>query len=132
MATKIEADPTGLTQHEPGAKLDQGKANLDLVLGEFSRALSYVGDVGTFGANKYTPKGWIEVPNAVERYMSAMLRHYMAYRKGEVYDPDSRLPHLAHMAWNALAVQELVAREEECELLEAAADMMKWIEGDRK
>lgn len=107
---KNEKDPRGLSQHEAGAKLDHGKPNLDLVLGEFPRALTEVGQVGTFGANKYTPRGWLQVDNAVERYSSALLRHYLSHRKGEDVDPDSGLSHLAHMAWNALAVLELIER----------------------
>lgn len=108
-----EMDPHGIGQHEAGAKLDAGKPNLDLVLGEFSRALVQVGEVGTFGAKKYTPRGWLSVPSAIERYSSAMLRHYFAHRRGEKLDPDTGLPHLAHAAWNALAVLELVQRFEE-------------------
>lgn len=107
-----EKDPSGLNQHQPGAKLDNGKPNLDLVLGEFGRALTGVGAVGTFGARKYTPRGWLEVDNAIERYLSAMLRHYLAMRQGEEFDKDSNLPHAYHMAWNALAVAELKDRSE--------------------
>ena len=107
-----EKDPSGLNPHQPGAKLDNGKPNLDLVLGEFGRALTGVGKVGTFGANKYTPRGWVHVDNAAQRYLSAMLRHYLAMRQGEELDKDSGLPHAYHMAWNALAVAELKDRSD--------------------
>jgi hypothetical protein len=93
--------------HELGAKDDSDKPRLDLVLGDFQRALWGVGLVGTFGANKSTDRGWHEVPNAEERYLSAMLRHYLQYKLGELIDNESNLPHLAHMAWNALAVLQL-------------------------
>lgn len=106
-----ETDPFGKVQHEPGAKLDAGKVRLDLVLGGFSRALVAVGEVGTFGAAKYTDDGWQEVPNGIERYSDAMLRHYMAVARGEVRDRDSGILHAAHLAWNALAVLELLMRE---------------------
>lgn len=99
-----------IPQHQLGAKLDQEKPNLDLVLGEFARALELVGEVGTAGAIKYTPCGWLHVPNAEQRYLSAALRHYLRHRMGEEVDPDSGQPHLAHMAWNALAVLELNQR----------------------
>ena len=49
--------------HKPGAKDDGVKPRTDLVLGGFSRALLEVSQVGTFGANKYTDNGWMEVPN---------------------------------------------------------------------
>ena len=101
----------GKKQHEPGAKLDAGKPNMDLVLGEFPRALRGVGDVGTYGANKYTPKGWTYVPDGPSRYLSAMLRHYLDYSSGEECDVESGLNHLAHLAWNALAAYELTCRQ---------------------
>lgn len=92
---------------EKGAKLDEGKPRLDLVLGDFADALWFVGEVGTYGANKYTDKGWQEVENGLERYGNAMLRHYLNYRKDIMCDAESGLPHLAHMAWNALAILQL-------------------------
>lgn len=98
------SDPTGRSAHEPGAKLDAGKNRLALVLAGFAPGLVEVGKVGTFGANKYTPNGWKEVPDAMQRYQDAMMRHLTAYWRGESNDPDSGLPHLAHATWNALAV----------------------------
>lgn len=92
---------------EKGVKLDDNKPRLDLVLGGFSTALWGVGLVGTFGADKYTDNGWQEVENGIERYSSALLRHYLNYKNGEEDDPESNLPHLAHLAWNALAILEL-------------------------
>lgn len=92
---------------EKGVKLDEGKPRLDLVLGDFADALWCVGAVGTYGANKYTDKGWQEVENGIERYGNAMLRHYLNYRKGLMFDGESGLAHLGHMAWNALAMLQL-------------------------
>lgn len=106
-----EADPHGKAQNEPGAKLDHGKARLGLVLGGFSPALEEVGKIGTFGANKYSPNGWLSVPNGVERYTDAMLRHWLKECKGEALDPETELLHAAHLAWNALARLTLILRE---------------------
>lgn len=92
---------------DKGVKLDEGKPRLDLVLGDFADALWCVGMVGTYGANKYTDKGWQVVENGIERYGNAMLRHYLNYRKGIAFDDESGLSHLAHMAWNALAMLQL-------------------------
>lgn len=109
---KTECDPTGRNASDPGAKLDSGKPRVSLVLGDFSRALVEVSKVGTFGANKYSDSGWVSVPRGIERYSDAMLRHYLAERQGKRTDPDSGLSHLAHMAWNALAMLELTLRKE--------------------
>lgn len=108
----MEETPDGLGQHEPGAKLDAGKNRLGLVLGDFANALWSVGEVGTFGANKYTDSGWMSVENAQSRYMDALFRHILKYKMGEKVDSDSGLPHLAHAAWNILALIELGERNE--------------------
>lgn len=108
-----ESDPTGRVAGEPGAKLDQGKNRLGLVLFGFSRALQAVGGVGTYGAKKYSDNGWMEVPDGVSRYTDAMLRHLMSEAQGERIDPTTDLMHAAQTAWNALARLELMLREEQ-------------------
>lgn len=106
-----EQDPNGINAHSPGAKLDQGKNRLGLVLLDFARALEAVGQIGTFGAAKYSASGWVKVPNGQERYTDALLRHLMAEGRGEATDEQSGLPHAAHTAWNALARLDLMLRE---------------------
>ena len=108
-----EQDPTGRNPHEPGAKLDAGKVRAGLVLGGFGRALMAVGQVGTFGAAKYTDNGWMSVPQGAERYTDALYRHLLAEGQGQAADTDSQLLHAAHAAWNALARLELILREQE-------------------
>ena len=103
-----EADPNGRDPHTPGAKLDAGKNRLSLVMHGFPRALQAVGHVATYGAEKYTPNGWRDVPNGIERYSDAMYRHLLAEAAGELQDKDTCLLHAAHSAWNALARLELM------------------------
>ena len=110
--TILESDPHGKDQHETGAKLDAGKPRLGLVLGAFANALVEVGKVGTYGANKYTDNGWLDVPNGKARYTDALLRHILA-ETNESHDPDTNLHHAAHAAWNALARLELILRKRE-------------------
>jgi hypothetical protein len=105
-----ESDPNGKAQHETGAKLDAGKPRLGLVLGAFANALVEVGKVGTYGAQKYTDNGWLDVPKGKARYTDALLRHVLA-ETNETHDPDTLLLHAAHAAWNALARLELVMRK---------------------
>ena len=109
----VESDPHGTPQHTPGAKLDAGKIRAGLVLGGFARALREVSAVGTYGANKYTPNGWIQVPNGVERYTDAMHRHLLSEASGEARDKDTEILHAAHAAWNALARLDLMIRKSE-------------------
>lgn len=107
----LEADPNGKRPNEAGAKLDAGKNRLGLVLFGFSRALQAVGEVGTYGAEKYTDNGWVEVQDGERRYTDAMLRHLMREATGEERDPDTDLRHAAHAAWNALARLDLALRK---------------------
>lgn len=98
--------PVQCELHLPGLKYDEGKPNLSLVFSGFAKALQDVGHVGTFGARKYTPAGWKSVPNLQERYMSALLRHTFAVLDNEPFDCETGRHHLAHVAWNALAMLE--------------------------
>ena len=107
-----ESDPTGRAAHDPGAKLDSGKNRLGLVLHGFPRALEAVGQIGTYGAEKYSPNGWMEVPDGINRYSDAMYRHLLREALGEPSDQESGLLHAAHAAWNALARLELMLRGE--------------------
>ena len=106
-----EADPLGRNQHQSGAKLDSGKVRLGLVLLAFGRSLEAVGQVGTYGANKYSDLGWVEVPSGIARYTDALLRHLLAEGRGEASDPQTELLHAAHVAWNALARLDLMLRQ---------------------
>ena len=99
--------------HVPGAKDDKGKPMAGVLL-DFSRALRTVVDVGTYGAKKYTRTGWATVPEGSQRYLDAMMRHLLAMDVDpDGLDKETGLPHLAHVAWNALAVLELQARRKE-------------------
>lgn len=95
------------TTPQLGMKFDAGKPRAGLMVGDFARALEAVAQVTTFGAGKYAPRSWRTVPQAAERYGDAFLRHIFKDAKGERIDPESGLPHLAHVAWNALALLEL-------------------------
>ena len=108
-----EVDPTGRTAKEAGAKLDQGKNRLGLVVFGFARALQEVGKVGTYGAEKYSANGWMQVPDGQARYTDAMMRHLFKEAIGEQCDKDTGILHAAHSAWNALARLDFMIRERE-------------------
>lgn len=103
----VEHDPNGVDAHSPGAKLDAGKAEYDMVLFSFPDALAHVDRIGKFGARKYTKGGFLDVPNGQARYFNAEIRHAIKKLRGERNDPDSEELHLAHKAWNALAELQL-------------------------
>ena len=117
MSNTSERDPHGRAAHQAGSKLDANKTRAGLVIGGFARALLAVSEVGTFGARKYTPHGWVEVPDGAERYADAMHRHLLAEATGDVLDEDSGLMHAAHAAWCALARLDLLLRAQEAAVL---------------
>lgn len=84
---------------EKGRKDDQDKPDMSLLPFD---SLEEVARVLTFGAKKYSRDNWQHVPDAVNRYVAAMLRHLTAWRNGERLDPDSGLSHVSHMACSAL------------------------------
>jgi hypothetical protein len=103
-----EMDPLGLDQHDPGAKLDAGKATYSLVLRSFPKALAEVDAVARYGALKYSLDGWKSVEDGAQRYTEALLRHIVDEVGGETVDPKTDLVHAAQTAWNALARLELL------------------------
>jgi hypothetical protein len=82
-----------------GRKFDGEKARWDLVPW---KAFGRVVEVLTLGARKYAAWNWVNVPNAHERYFASAHRHLFAWRSGERDDPETGLPHLAHLICCAL------------------------------
>ena len=94
-----------------GMKYDGDKARMDLMLDGMPNALEQVAQILTFGAKKYADHSWQTVPSGKARYKAALLRHLTAHAKGEINDPESGMPHLAHAACNALFILELEQRD---------------------
>ena len=109
-----EKDPNGKNPHELGAKLDTGKAPIfQGLVSYFPRACLAVSEVSAEGAKKYAWKGWISVPDGINRYTNAMIRHLCKEEIEGPIDADFGLLHAAHAAWNAMAVLELKLMEQE-------------------
>lgn len=106
-----------LTDDGTGKKYDNGKPMAGTLTDVFSRALMVVGACIEYGTHKYPdPKNWQLVDNGIKRYRDAMVRHLLKYNAGIDKDEETKLPHLAHMAWNALAILELYMQEHKDEL----------------
>jgi len=96
-------------QKQAGVKYDNNKPPVMRgVIRYFPRALREVAKVSQAGARKYTWEGWRTVPDGENRYADARARHELAYAQGEFLDGETETPHLAQVAWNALAELELV------------------------
>lgn len=87
-----------------GRKDDQEKTMYNLLP---PNAIDSMAKVMTFGANKYAPNSWQNVDNGLERYRAALLRHTFAIQRGEHIDPESKLPHSAHIMCCAAFINEL-------------------------
>lgn len=61
-------------------------------------AMKLISLVMQHGANKYGKENWRETHIKESTYYHAMQRHLTAWFDGEDLDPDSGLPHLAHVA----------------------------------
>lgn len=79
-------------------KADQAKRQWSLLP---MRALEPVVDVLAHGAKKYSVDNWMKCDD-IQRYKDALARHFVAYQAGEWDDPDSGLPHLAHLGCNCV------------------------------
>lgn len=96
-----------IAEQTPGTKYDQGKLQYTLVppyaLQEVARNL-------TEGLKKYKERNnWQKVESAEQRYMDALMRHFEAIRRGEIYDVDSSDPTISHMS--AVAVNAMFLLE---------------------
>lgn len=116
--------PKILDQHESGAKMDDGKVDMSL-LRYLPRAMYEICRVMSYGKVKYTPGGFLDVPDALNRYRAARGRHEIKLDLGEVFDKDDwydtekglpfkgKVLHRAQVACNAIFELEIALREEE-------------------
>lgn len=89
-------------QSSLGAKFDAGKLLFRPLMRGLALPLRAVAAVLTYGAQKYAEDSWQHVPDAKKRYEDAYYRHINARESGEVYDPESGLPHRAHELCNIM------------------------------
>ena len=80
-----------------GVKHDNGKIQPSLLS---AIAIEELCKVLTYGANKYAADNWMKIQ--AKRYEDALIRHYIAWKKGEKCDGESGLSHLSHMFANVM------------------------------
>lgn len=79
---------------------DQNKTQWDLLPME---AIEPIVKVLEFGAAKYSANNWrVGEGFKFSRVLNSMRRHLYAYIKGQDNDPESGLPHLAHIGCNVM------------------------------
>lgn len=77
---------------EPAKKSDGEKVRLDLLS---TPAIVGIGQVLTFGAQKYADHNW-RSGMKWSRLIAAAMRHLFAFAHGEDVDPESGLSHVDH------------------------------------
>lgn len=86
------------TERGTGARFNDGKPDMALLP---LTGLEGVAQVLTYGAKKYAAWNWAKgQPWSVP--VASMLRHLAALQRGETVDPESGLPHVDHIACNAV------------------------------
>ena len=89
-----------ITQPDKADRFNSGKSQLSYML-DCDVAMHGMCAVFASGAEKYDRCNWKKGLDPVE-IMDSLLRHLMAYRNGEVVDPESGLPHVDHITCNAV------------------------------
>ncbi len=84
------------------ARFDEGKNRLDLIP---PWSIDQIAQVYTYGTIKYDDDNWWKgMP--WKKVIGPMLRHIWKWLRGEKYDDESGLHHLAHAAWQCIALME--------------------------
>lgn len=95
------ADQRAAQQDKPTAmRFNAGKLRYDLLPPD---AIQELVKVYTMGAEKYAARNWEKGLSLTQCYAS-LERHSAAWMAGEDRDPESGLLHMAHVAWNAIAI----------------------------
>jgi hypothetical protein len=76
--------------------------------------LTELGKVCALGADKYGRENY-RGGYPIHLNIDALYRHLLAFQNGEDLDPESGVTHLAHVAWHALAMIQILEDHPECD-----------------
>ena len=83
----------------------KNKVPLIEIIRKYKTPLYCIALVHQLGEIKYPSYSWFNNPtksdSTVENNINAILRHFSAHRMGQTVDPESKLPHVFHMACRA-------------------------------
>lgn len=85
------------------ARFSEGKVRYDLVA---PWSLNEIARVYTYGTIKYDDDNWWKGLKWKKDVFGCILRHVWKWFRGEKYDDESGLHHLAHAAWNCMTLME--------------------------
>jgi len=88
---------------EIAGRFSAGKMRHDLIA---AWPLEQLAGVYTYGAQKYDDDNWRKGLKWKKDTFACILRHVWKWFRGERFDNESGLHHLAHAAWNCFALME--------------------------
>lgn len=97
-----EKEDSKMGQQSAG-RFSEGKIRHDLVA---PWALNEIARVYTYGTIKYDDDNWWKGLKWKKDVFGCILRHIWKWFRGEKYDDESGLHHLAHAAWNCMTLIE--------------------------
>lgn len=90
------------SSHSSGAQREKmGKPRYDLMPARLVN--DYYAKIADFGAQKYAARNW-EKGLPQSQIADSLQRHLWAYMEGEDLDQESKLEHVGHILWNAVAL----------------------------
>lgn len=98
--TKTNTSTPHKTVEEGAKRFDTDKLRMDLLPVEWMVELS---NVLTEGAKKYDDNNWRKGMDW-SRCIGSLYRHLTKWQSGITFDTETQCHHLAHVAWNALAL----------------------------
>ncbi len=93
---------------DTAGRFSEGKIRHDLVA---PWALNEIARVYTYGTVKYDDDNWWKGLRWKRDVFGCVLRHVWKWFRGEINDDESGLHHLAHAAWNCMALMEYERNE---------------------
>jgi len=88
---------------ETAGRFSAGKTRFDLVA---PWAMDQIAQVYTYGTIKYDDDNWWKGLKWKKDVLGCIFRHVWKWVRGEKWDDESGLHHLAHAAWNCMALIE--------------------------
>lgn len=85
---------------EQGQRFNDGKLRYDLLE---PYAIEQLVKIFTMGSKKYAPNNWLKGLPWMD-VVASLERHLAEFKKGDDFDKESQLLHMAHVAWNAMAI----------------------------
>jgi len=82
-----------------GLKEQKDKIRVELV---YPECIEGMAEVLTFGAKKYKANSWQNIKDPIDTHYAALLRHLLAWRKGEINDSETGFSHMKHVLTDAM------------------------------